>query len=452
MLKKITCILMACLLLVSVFAINSNSAAIAFAATTRATTAEEDLSKAENFNSENFEQDSDSLALNLIQIGLTENYELYVYVHVPGDVKDSPYDIHASSINISLSDNPEAVDYENYKLEAIDTEGIFHKYKVLDISIKAAFPLYINISSIFRLSIDGLDNLTPDQFITEIANKVGKIFTVRLSSTDLFHYVCEDFEVVKVTSYYNGYIRYWDGEKFLDWFDYTDSFFVSFSTDWQIDDLYEAEVSFYTQYHEKRTGGLITKDDYEKPIFHNFVIKPDKVSYDPSGWFAKNREWSRIQRVKDFIATEDLTDEAKAKVSKHQWVLRYFEAPFTHFEYTFLFVQNINVTETLITDFTILSLKFRKGIDTYNLGVVADKVNPDREQSNEKDLGILGDIDDWWDKLLGLIFVVVIGFIFWPVLKPVLSYIVKGLVWIITLPFKLVDKLVKKLKKSKRKK
>ena len=94
----------------------------------------------------------------------------------------------------------------------------------------------------------------------------------------------------------------------------------------------------------------------------------------------------------------------------------------------------------------ILRLKFATNGIVYNLGVVSDKVTPDNESDG-------GDIfpeeeDNWWDKLFSAL--MVIGLII--LLAPALPYVFKVIWFIVCLPFKAIEALIKAFKKNKRKK
>lgn len=98
---------------------------------------------------------------------------------------------------------------------------------------------------------------------------------------------------------------------------------------------------------------------------------------------------------------------------------------------------------TQFFDFDILTMTFNKGGDLTTLGCVSSPVDhisgytPSIEPSEP----------DWWKwvKLaLGILAAILIFALLYPVLSPILGVIVKGLLWLITAPFKALGKLFKK--------
>ena len=189
------------------------------------------------------------------------------------------------------------------------------------------------------------------------------------------------------------------------------------------------------------------------------------------GFLGKKYKWERIQTVENFIATEDLTTEAKNKLDGAQWVLRFEE---TEYKRAFSGMLDTNVeTYTKISDVTVLRLKFKtKGI-VYNLGAVSDKVtegeNPDNNNTDEKAnlwewLERITGIPQWFWKLLAVLIPLAIllpvlsilfpvfGQVLLTILKIIghgLLYLLKGVLWLLCLPFKGIAALVRKIKEKR---
>lgn len=99
--------------------------------------------------------------------------------------------------------------------------------------------------------------------------------------------------------------------------------------------------------------------------------------------------------------------------------------------------------ETVNLDFDIIDVTFTNGsVDTVipvvsdPIDIVPDATPPIYTESDEE--------AEWirWMKIgLALLLIVILGFIFWPILKPLLSIIGKAVVWVMSLPLRLIDKL-----------
>lgn len=111
----------------------------------------DDLRKDSNFNSENYPKITDSSnenygTLSVIQIAESVDQELFVYVYQPsGESKN----LKATSINISLS-RSYTINVSNYKLEYLNSNGVFYKYKVNGLTVKDDAARYYTIVSILR--------------------------------------------------------------------------------------------------------------------------------------------------------------------------------------------------------------------------------------------------------------------------------------------------------------
>lgn len=108
--------------------------------------------------------------------------------------------------------------------------------------------------------------------------------------------------------------------------------------------------------------------------------------------------------------------------------------------------------QTVFLDFDIIWLKFFKN-DTYK--VIPTVSTPiDITGSGEPPLDINQD-NDWWKwvlLVLGLVLLVIVLFILSPILFPIISLIVKGIAFVILLPFRLIGKLFGKGKKKQKNK
>ena len=355
------------------------------------TTALEDLAGCKEFMEGDFPQVQNDYSVNVITIGESANKELFIYVYQPSAYSVS---LKASSINIS-TESGDNVDYMNYKLKHISSEGVYQKYKVENFKVQAVKSRCYNISTIFRKFDSTLDkNLKPtnENIISEIAYEVSKEFIAKTNSNGDVEYATKKIDVVTITSRVDGFLQYSNGFKFFP--TSCRSHYVAFSTDYNIDDLLEADVYYLpvdVQYSWVPVKGeTITRTEGSEKVAK--LTYSQTVDHEGSGWFAKDYHWERIQSVNEFISTEDLTENAKAELSDKEWVLRFVETEFSYFETDV----GYNRYYTDITDVTILRLKFRTGLKTYNLGVVDNKgyqpgtARPGNNNTNEFELLDIG--------------------------------------------------------------
>ena len=196
--------------------------------------------------------------------------------------------------------------------------------------------------------------------------------------------------------------------------------------------------------------------DTYSPCIHSYLKYTDKVEHNGGGLFAGTYTWDRIQSVEDFIATEDreniyhgaiidvktsskLTDEALAELQGKKWVLRFAET-----DYTFWYGENAHGTfSTLVGDVTILRLKFETDGITYNLGVIDNKQTGSSDPVNETEIDV--SLNNRGKTLLYLLMLILLIII----LAPILPYILRFVVWIISLPIKGIAALSKTIKRRR---
>ena len=132
----------------------------------------------------------------------------------------------------------------------LSTSGVFDKYLVEDFTIENATVRCYEIISIYRAYDPELDDpLSTDteQTVSEIAQEIGDRWAA-MTTTSGVVYAREKAEVIEIETQIVGYIRYEDGW-FIDGIDHgaCDSFFVAFSAERSIDELYEASLSFTSE-------------------------------------------------------------------------------------------------------------------------------------------------------------------------------------------------------------
>ena len=415
----------------------------------------DDLKKDASFQESNYPERPTDYSLNIIQIAESVNKELFVYVYQPSAARKN---ITACSINISTTIN-DAISFMNYKLDLLNSSGVFYKYKVRDFVVKDEPTRYYAITSIYRPFDESIDAGTGnDNTITEVNYAVNKQYCFGTINGN--PYVnCVDIETIVVTDKFVGFVRYMDGFKL--YVGACDSHFVAFNTDKPMDKLLEADVYYTTQaYSSAWVMFAGTREEFgEKADNYAYLKYTDKVEHNGGGLFAGTYTWERIQTVEDFIANENrdniyhgaiidvkystkLTDAAMQELQGKRWVLRFAET-----DYTFWTGDSAYGTfATIVGDVTILRLKFETDGITYNLGVIDNKQTGGKEPSNETEIEVT--LNKRGKTLLWLLLLILLIVL----LAPVLPYVLRAIVWLISLPFKAIAAIVKAIKRRRQEK
>lgn len=376
-----------------------------------------DLLTDETFDPLVYPQDTDDNTLQVIQIAESNENELFIYVYQPSGASQ---DFRASSINISTTIGNNFMPV-NYRLEYLNSNGVFYKYRVVDFEVLPDNLRYYSIISIFRPWVEGIDEPASEgQTISEVPFEVGKLYTAT-TVKGVVSYTCQATETIEVVTKYVGFVRYSNG--FTLYHQACDSHYVAFSTDRPMDKLMEATVEFWyqdVQYLHNLTG---THRHWESEPYYKTVNLSDieTGSNSAHGWFATQYEWQRIESVNEFKAglQEDeieLTDEAINGLNNKQWVLRFYESDYQ------LINSNVsweNVQE--VNDVTILRLKFETNGTVYNLGVVDNKQTGDTIPDNTQ--------PTIWDKIWNYLWKILSGLL-------IIVVVIVGLPWLVFLLFK----------------
>lgn len=408
----------------------------------------DDLNKDNGFSTANYPEKADDYSLQVIQIAESTDKELFVYVYQPSGQKKK---LSACSINISTTINDE-ISYINYKLQFLNSGGVFFKYKVTDFTVKDDPTRYYAITSIYRPFDETIDKGAEyDNTITEVNYDVSKQYCFSTINGKPYVNVV-DIETITITDKFVGFVRYKDG--FALYPSACDSHFVAFNTDKPIDKLLEADV-FYTRqkYSYAYALGVPERETFgDSEDQYAYLKYTDKVEHTGDGLFAGTYKWDRIETVEQFIAENDLTqnvysgaildvnvanqitDEGKAALQGKKWVLRFAET-----DYSYLSSASTS-SSTLVGDVTILRLKFEYDGVTYNLGTIDNKQTgsdkPINDETREYEI-VVNNRGKW---ILGAIAAILLLLI----LSPVLPYIIRFIVWIASLPFKAIEALFKK--------
>ena len=397
----------------------------------------EDLEKDSNFKATDYPAVADDYSLQVIQIAESVNGELFVYVYQPSDtVKE----LMATTIRISQSIGDNAK-WKDYDLTLLNTDGVFDKYRVEGIKILADVVRYYDIAAIHRVfdkDIDDPADTNYDQSINEVVYEVAQEWHA-CTIDGVVSYSMITSETITITNKIVGYIQYSEGFKL--YVDRCDSHFVAFSTNREIDDLMEADIEYTTQSYI-----TIVKTGDDEPTLGEKVpnaitVKAsEEVSNDADGLFGKKYTWNRIEKVSDFIKNEgedlNLTVGNLEDLEDMDWILRFAETDFT--STVGMYVANMG---TLVSEVTILRLKFQTDGVTYNLGVVDNKQTGSKDPFASADT-YLDDIEESGPNWMILIAVLALCLLL-PILSPILTALLDLIVWVITAPFKAIGRAMK---------
>ena len=393
----IICVLFICFALTIVGGIGGK----AYAATTEYTNVWDDLRKDDNFNEAEYPAISTVYSLKVIQIAESENGELFIYVYQPSGTEE---DLTATTIRLSQSINDNA-NWIDYKLTKLNSNGVFFKYKVNDFTIKSDAMRYYDISAIHRKYDSAIDEGTDNNNnVNEVVYEVGQLWTaVTVNGEVSYNMVIS--ETITITEKYVDFIRY--PNRWLTYDNSTDSHYIAFSTDRQIDKLVEADVYFVSQmyrYKYKPFSDEIQEiyawDPEEQTVTLNYEL--NKGGNTASGLFSKKYEWQCIQSVAEFKTAAQydkitLSEETETNLKNKQWILRFYESEYNHYSETG------DYFATRVNDVTILRLKFETEGRSYNIGVVDNKQEGDDTPGNRpEDTGHKGFWEYIWNCIIKL--------------------------------------------------
>lgn len=419
-----------------------------------------DLKKDTSFNTENYPTKADDYSLQIIQLAESSDKELFVYVYQPsGKAKD----FKASSINISTTIN-DSISYHNFKLDFLNSDGVFYKYSVIGLTVKDDTVRYYAISSIYRPFDESIDDAASGgNTVTEVNYAVNKQYC--FGEINGKPYVnCVDIETIVVTDKFVGFVRYPGGFNLFQPMGACDSHFVAFNTDKPIDKLLEADVYYTTQnmacdFFESEDSSFKTEFGEKKMDNYAYLKYTEKVKYTGDGLFAGTYKWDRIQTVEDFIANENkdniyhgavfdvkysskLDDAAMSELKGKKWVLRFVETNYTKDPRSGMGAATYYHSDsTIVGDVTILRLKFETDGITYNLGTIDNKQSGSDDPVNDTDISIK--LPDGLERICTLIFGALLLIVLLVVLMPIMPTIISLAIKIVLLPFRAIASLFK---------
>lgn len=447
--KILCCLLLVFACVVSALINKDINSVFAVSNATKYTNVLYDLQTDEDFDASDYVVDNDDYSLQVIQIAESNDKDLFIYVYQP--CSPNKY-LNATSINIS-QESDENLHFINYALTLLNSNGVFYKYKVNNFRFENTETRYYNISSIFRRFIAGLDEDTGnDNTISEIAFDVGKKYIAN-TVDGVVSYYCTEIATVLITDKFLDSFRYWNGY-FIFAYEKVDRHFVAFSTDYDIDKLYEVDLLFTTKDYSAYNINILPIDllswevsrTYESPVEHYLTLHyTQKSDVGAHGIFGHSYEWNRIETVDDFLSenSSNMNETTISNVSNKQFVLSFYETYWA--ESVTMGVSSVAGTE--VYDLSILRLKFEVDGVVYNLGAIDNKQSSDNIPSN-KNQHIFGLTTNGLKAILGIILFIIILIL----LAPFMPQIVNFVVWLFTGIWHIISAPFKAIKKNKNKK
>ena len=448
MIKRFLSFLIGLFSLVVGFAPTTSVSAWASAADGVYSSALEDLRIDAAFDENSFEKVEGDASFELLTIAESVNNEVFVYVYQPAAA------FVGSSINLSVdADNVDT--YSNYLLTLLSQDGVFQKYRVEDLQVSTADVRVYEISSMFRPFDEDIDvpATGEDQTINEVSYPVGKRFEFSEDGVSV-----TDVELITVTDKYVGFMRY---ETFNILAGVAcDAHYIAFSTDKKMENLLEADVYYQSQSVHQYSGstwGTEYGEIEDKYVYLSFNKTLDWVS---NKWYAPDqRSFPTILTSDEFIESEhfsksyncgvfnittvnEMTKTSKETVSAKDWVLRFAITDYLYTErQSSLFIYQ-DWKYSIVSNVSILRLKYSTDGEVFNLGVVDNKqsggIIPDNEFTTTVSL-------NWF---FWIIFSVVVLTVLYcvPFLRPFMSVVFKLIGYIIGSPFFLIRWIVGKIR------
>lgn len=420
-----------------------------------------DLRKDSTFNIADYPANANDVSIQVIQIAESVDGELLIYTYQPCR---TTHKIYATSINMSLTDTAE--NYTLYNLSFLSSEHTLCKYKVFGFKVSSDNVRYYNIASIYRPFIEGVDEQAGnDNTISDIACQVAQKWTANTGNGKTV-YTMTEAEVVRITDKRCGFIRYVEGLTYATSIGACDGHFVAFSCNYDIDRLLTARVSFVEQTYKKTLTGTTEgkPTPNETYILHDEYATTKPVLM-PTG---KRQKWKRIQTGEEFAKNNaELSDNDKTNLASYQYVLNFYETTYEAAQGSLAWISTSllspifaipafqalkNASGTVVTDVSILELTFEKDGQVFNLGVVDNKQSGPRDPINQLHNGL----PVWAIIAIVVVSVVVVcalGIVLsivFPPLGKALLWLLKGLLWLITSPFRLIALIVRNISERKK--
>jgi hypothetical protein len=417
-----------------------------------------DLSGDTSFSAQNYPIDNSNYSLSVITVAESVNNELLLYVYQPC----VSMDFRANYISISTTVN-DSIRFEIKSLTFCNKSGTLYKYVVDGVTVNTANEVrYYEIASIFRPFNETIDTQAQfDNTVNAVVFGVSKCW--KIGEINGNSYVeCSNIATVEISDKFVGFCRYSNGSNFFHSGESTDAHFVAFSTNYDISNLYEADVWYCTKSYKEDTTENNGQTDSDivwgDEVSHTKTCYSDEyVQREQGYWLADDYDFYRIVSTADFIQAEvgersnvwglsyngvfvnidttqtnELTTTTLSALQNTQWVLRFAETDYWDYSTSHPGVDRIYKEEsTRVTKVTILRLKFKSNGVVYNLGCVDNMQTGGSAPANKITQDLNVELSDEFKEFL-LILCIIIGVL---ILCIFLPYVLKFVGFIFKIVF-----------------
>ena len=423
------------------------SVAFADSGTVQGSNVLDDLSKDTSFSQYNCPINENDNSVQIITIAESWNDELLIYTYQPNVNKN----YRANYISMSTTIN-DSIDPTIYELTYCNSNGTLAKYVVRDFKVRDDEVRFYEIYSIFRPFDETVDDPAKnDNTINSVSFSVSKQW--KFGTVNGNSYVdCANIQTINVTAKYVGFVRYANSKEYDYlgiWTGYDkpiDSHFVAFDTDKPIENLLEADVHYVKQYMSWHNE-FFPDGVFEPKVPEEVTVKSsdEEVSFTSDGWYNFGTfSWNRIQTVDKFLENEkterlydcglfdvvahsQISEEAIEYLKTCKWVLRFTETEYQEMKNA---LGTYSENRYIVSDVTLLRLKFVTAGVTYNLGVVDNMQTGSSIPSNVNGTEIT--LSEDFGEFLKIMFIIVGLAVLSPIIIKFISFVFK----ILLAPFK----------------
>ncbi len=404
-----------------------------------------DLQKDETFNVAEYPVIENDYSLQVIQIAESTEGELLVYVYQPSGK------LRATTIRFSTGIN-DKLHPKDYSLTYLNSSNTLFKYKVQGFKVSSQEVRYYEVIAIHRKYIEGVDEppTGEGQVINEVAFEVGN----RWSATTLegtTYYTQQGIKTVEIKNKWVGRYRYrtplnWTGKA-------CDAHFVAFSTEFEIERLREAEVTFYSRTYKKTIDKHVTGDivnpglsgsseswSYGNWVKHVVPLERDKEENVVVGQiFTKKFTWNQIETIGEFEEGKSLSKDILNELNKDKWVLNFYATDFAEWADSVMGTPIYEYeTGTEVDEVSILRLKYYANKQVFNVGVVDNKQTGSIDPVNPYKSPIIAFLESFKLSIPLIAIAIALIVLFIVYFKQIMKGIGVVIKWIFTLPWQLL--------------
>ena len=416
------------------------SVAFADSGTVQGSNVLDDLSKDTSFSQYNCPINENDNSVQIITIAESWNDELLIYTYQPNVSKN--YRANYISMSTTINDSIAPTIYE---LTYCNSNGTLAKYVVRDFVVKDDAVRFYEIYSIFRPFDETVDDPAKnDNTINSVSFSVSKQW--KFGTVNGNSYVdCANIQTINVTAKYVGFVRYANSKEYDYlgiWTGYDkpiDSHFVAFDTDKPIENLLEADVHYVKQYMSWHNE-FFPDGVFESKVPEEVTVKSsdEEVSFTSDGWYNFGTfKWNRIQTVDKFLENEkterlydcglfdvvahsQISEETIEYLKTCKWVLRFTETEYQEMKNA---LGTYSENRYIVSDVTLLRLKFVTAGVTYNLGVVDNMQTGSSIPSNVNGTEIT--LSEDFGEFLKIMLIIVALAVLSPIIIKFISFVFK---------------------------